>query len=688
MLRKKWLLTLILTGVPVLVVFDLVTASRSRVASPLATDSITAATPLTHSAVAVVRSDHETLSDPVAPTEPLSYERVREMVWTAIEKAPAKTGLLPSIIQPGDWVVVKPNMVYIKPQYEYSIGDITDPRLTRAVLEYLAEETAAGRITLAMGGSWRGLSGPDDRRDTGPIMQDGVQVDGWTCTWGEDYPGFTGSLADVLDALSQAHPDKVFDRGDFNYDVFPSLENPQKVPVPESNGIGGWSTESYYVSNMILNCDVLVDVPAMKVHDIPGVSLAHKNYMGTASRMMYGVGGWWLGDLHSQPGGPDAVFSDLLSYHPADYVVMGGAWGMEGKGPHHFQGGKPVRTNMVLAGPDMVAVDAVACRIMGFNPWDIENLRRSLAKGYGTLDINYIQVNGDPIEKVALEYEKPPRQNTGLSFYYGRGNRTWLINGVHAGATMDTDQLGGEAQIRPLCGEIDGGQVWTEHISSEDKIDLKNYFYAQTGEYQVDVVAYAFTYVHSVSAQDGYLWLGSDDGIRVWLNGELVWDDPNTGSFSLVEDKVPVHLEAGDNAVLVKIKNESGSYAFSLAAMEEDGDTLPGVEYLLSGAPTAVAEPEGTAVPVEVGLEQNYPNPFNGGTAIRYSLARASEVELAVYNLAGQRVATLVQALRPAGEHSVWWDGRGDQGRLASGAYLYRLRADDQVATRKLMLVQ
>jgi len=64
-------------------------------------------------------------------------------------------------------------------------------------------------------------------------------------------------------------------------------------------------------------------------------------------------------------------------------------------------------------------------------------------------------------------------------------------------------------------------------------------------------------------------------------------------------------------------------------------------------------------------------------------------VELALYNLAGQKVVTLANGYREAGRHTARWDGRDDQGRaLASGVYLYRLQAGAQVETRKLLLVR
>ena len=106
------------------------------------------------------------------------------------------------------------------------------------------------------------------------------------------------------------------------------------------------------------------------------------------------------------------------------------------------------------------------------------------------------------------------------------------------------------------------------------------------------------------------------------------------------------------------------------------------------GHVTAVEEVAG-AGPQAFALHQNYPNPFNSGTVIRFAVPTSGEVELAVYNLAGQKVVNLVQGLREAGQHVLRWDGRDGAGReLASGVYFYRLRAGDRVETRKLLLLQ
>ena len=104
---------------------------------------------------------------------------------------------------------------------------------------------------------------------------------------------------------------------------------------------------------------------------------------------------------------------------------------------------------------------------------------------------------------------------------------------------------------------------------------------------------------------------------------------------------------------------------------------------------TAVAEERVDEVPADFALEQNWPNPFNAGTAISFAVSVHDAVDLAVYNISGQRVVTLVRGERRAGRYRVAWDGRDDVGaELASGAYLYRLRAGDRVQTRKLLLLR
>ena len=105
--------------------------------------------------------------------------------------------------------------------------------------------------------------------------------------------------------------------------------------------------------------------------------------------------------------------------------------------------------------------------------------------------------------------------------------------------------------------------------------------------------------------------------------------------------------------------------------------------------PTAVLEDYTADVPEAFSLEQNYPNPFNSGTVIPLTLPTSAEVTVKVYNLAGQKVATLLDGYRDAGSYALNWDGRDDAGHeLASGVYLYRFRAGTQTETRRLLILR
>ena len=94
-------------------------------------------------------------------------------------------------------------------------------------------------------------------------------------------------------------------------------------------------------------------------------------------------------------------------------------------------------------------------------------------------------------------------------------------------------------------------------------------------------------------------------------------------------------------------------------------------------------------IPREVRLYPNYPNPFNPSTRVRFALPRSAHVELAVYNLQGQQVARLLDAMRGPGEFETQWTARNPSGQLlAAGIYLLRLRTGDVEQSRRVVLVK
>ncbi len=91
-----------------------------------------------------------------------------------------------------------------------------------------------------------------------------------------------------------------------------------------------------------------------------------------------------------------------------------------------------------------------------------------------------------------------------------------------------------------------------------------------------------------------------------------------------------------------------------------------------------------TARPYQFLLKQNYPNPFNPATVISYELRKAGQVSLGVYNVLGEKVATLVDGFESAGIHSVSFDGS----RLQSGMYFYSLQTGSNRITKKMILLK
>jgi len=88
-------------------------------------------------------------------------------------------------------------------------------------------------------------------------------------------------------------------------------------------------------------------------------------------------------------------------------------------------------------------------------------------------------------------------------------------------------------------------------------------------------------------------------------------------------------------------------------------------------------------------LLQNYPNPFNPTTTIRFEIAKQSRVKLEIFNVSGQKIITLADFNYNAGAYTIDWNGvdKFNQ-QVVSGMYIYRLTTDEQVLTRKMLLVR
>lgn len=144
------------------------------------------------------------------------------------------------------------------------------------------------------------------------------------------------------------------------------------------------------------------------------------------------------------------------------------------------------------------------------------------------------------------------------------------------------------------------------------------------------------------------------------------------------DGELTTYPETGDEVrVLV-----DGREAYPTLEWQHHGDRvqLPAMASSPDGAPSVVTTWH---------LDQNYPNPFNPTTQISFGLGRGGHVQLSVFNVLGQKIRTLVNTNYPAGDHTVLWDGRDDNGQIvSSGVYLYRLESGKYTNTRKMLMLK
>ena len=122
-----------------------------------------------------------------------------------------------------------------------------------------------------------------------------------------------------------------------------------------------------------------------------------------------------------------------------------------------------------------------------------------------------------------------------------------------------------------------------------------------------------------------------------------------------------------------------------------DGNFIAGIRLVADLPPDDIVFTYAAETPVvpSFALGQNYPNPFNGRTTIRFAVATRTPVDLSIYNLNGQKVATLVEGVRKAGEYTVDWDGMDRAGNeLAAGIYLYRINSGSFRKVEKMLLLK
>lgn len=169
----------------------------------------------------------------------------------------------------------------------------------------------------------------------------------------------------------------------------------------------------------------------------------------------------------------------------------------------------------------------------------------------------------------------------------------------------------------------------------------------------------------------GYQWQWfwrSADGTTTHLGGQMGRDPVVTYTFN--------DLAASHPYVIVSLTVGAGR----LVAPSTASTSF----VVLPSTADAGPSPSRTVVPLAI---DNAPDPFVPATTIRYSVPRDGMVRVGVFDLAGRRVRGLVQAVRPAGVHTVEWNGRNDAGeRVKAGVYFARIVVGSQVATDRLTI--
>jgi uncharacterized protein (DUF362 family) len=506
------------------------------------------AKPQTKPKIGLVHSAHKDLLQPASPADPLDYERVRAMVWQAIDYA----GGFANQIRPGAWVVVKPNIVFLRPQPGYRSGDITDLRVTRAVVEYVARNSCAGWISVAEGGSYRGLRDP---ASSDVVMQDGRRVNAAIFDWGADeFPGMGGTLGRMLREFNAGFPGKQFDYIDLSYDAVRDDSGTfHRFEVPRTpSGCGGFGARTdYFVTNTIRQCDFLVSVPVMKVHEQCGITAALKNYVGTAPRQAYAPpGGFWnarLHEEHSLEGRIDSFITDLASFHPPDFSVIDGIRGLQYKEHDNGQHDQMLRNNLILASRDPVAADALVAQLMGFNPWDIEFLHMAQQRGMGIMDLEQADVIGDDPTRYQARWGKPKN-------WYGRGNRAWWV----------TDNTGTSIAS------------WDRYTAPTDVLH-----FAKCGSSVPGRERAAAVQVIADGHRKAYLWVGARGRVTAQLNGETVMAEENLTRFRIGQFQKPVELRPGENLLVFRVRSERVPPQLSalLVGPDNNGDTVEGIRW-------------------------------------------------------------------------------------------------------------
>ena len=498
-------------------------------------DAVSAATKPGMSVVGLIGSDYEQLENPVSRDAELTEAQVENMVRHAVDMA---GGLRQRIEPDAEWVVIKVNIVELT---EPGSGVITDWRVVKGLIKVVNEIVPEARITIVEGpAEWISPESPEV--EGGTERKDGFAMAGYRQLL--DDPELAGVKLDILD---------------INFDEV------AEVSVPD----GGYAQDKWTLPIAILENDFLITVPVLKIHDIINMTNAMKNFIGISPGLVYG----WpkmrgYPPRSGNPGIPhndeilDETITDLVAAAEPDFALVDAIMCMERAKTDKF-GGHQVRMNAILASADVVAADAISAQLIGINPFDIEYLTLAAHRGLGQCDLDRIKVKGSSLEQLATRFEKTPG-DWGRG-HYGQGNRTWMLKGPFE---RKQGEEGKEFIDVDDPQALPGQNGWSPVVYFHDnQIDLDKYY-----NDPFDCVVYAYAEFEAAKEQTAEMWVGSDEGLKIWINGEKAYEHEGRRRHQLPNDKEMVQIRAGKNTLLVRADQGRSRYDFSLNICEPEED--------------------------------------------------------------------------------------------------------------------
>lgn len=175
---------------------------------------------------------------------------------------------------------------------------------------------------------------------------------------------------------------------------FLALEDAERVNVPAPNGR---CLQHIFYPKIMLDSDVVIDMPCMKTHGQTCVTLGIKNYQGILTDSE---------KYHSHRDDLTQKLVDIFRVRKPDLTIIDGLLAMEGNGSDET--GIPVQLNTIVASNDVVSADAVSCAIMGMDDvLDVTTTRLADFYGIGCADLNKIDIRGKKIEDVKMNFVMP-----------------------------------------------------------------------------------------------------------------------------------------------------------------------------------------------------------------------------------------------------------------------------------------